>query len=454
MALTHEPTTAAPPRPGRSEALLTALGEAVRSVPPSLAVGRVTRLTGLMIESLGPRAKVGDRADVYTPVGLLPAEVVGFRDGRVLLMPLGEGRQVGPGARVVADDRPFAVRLGPRVLGRVLDGLGRPLDGLGGVGSESYEVERRPPAPLARPAITRALGTGVRAVDALCTVGRGQRVGIFAGSGVGKSTLLGLLARNTEADVIVIALVGERGREVRQFIDETLGPEALRRSVVVAATSDEPARVRIRAAQVGTTVAEYFRDQGKDVLFIMDSVTRYAMALREVGLAVGEPPTTRGYTPSVFAELPRLLERAGQSAQGSITAFYTVLVDGDDLNEPVSDAVRSILDGHIVLARNLAERGHYPPIDPRRSLSRLMAQVAAPAHRGAAAEMRRLWSLYEDSADLIRIGAYQAGASPELDLAVRARPDIEAFLRQTAEERADLQGTVGRLEALAGGWVA
>lgn len=435
-------------------ALLTALGEAVRTTPPYLAVGRVTRITGLMIESLGPRTKVGDRADVDTPSGPLPAEVVGFRDGRVLLMPLGESRHVGPGARVVADDRPFGVQIGPRVLGRVLDGLGRPIDGLGSVGSERREVERRPPAPLERPAITRALGTGVRAIDALCTVGRGQRVGIFAGSGVGKSTLLGLLARNTEADVIVIALVGERGREVRQFVDETLGPEALSRAVVVAATSDEPARVRIRAAQVGTTVAEYFRDQGRDVLFIMDSVTRYAMALREVGLAVGEPPTTRGYTPSVFAELPRLLERAGQSAQGSITAFYTVLVDGDDLNEPVSDAVRSILDGHIVLGRALAERGHYPPVDPRRSLSRLMTHVADAGHQADAAELRRLWSIYEDSADLIRIGAYTAGANAEIDRAVAARPAIEAFLRQGGEERSTLAETVAALNAMVEGWGA
>jgi flagellum-specific ATP synthase len=434
-----------------SDVLLGALAQAARSTPPYLAVGRVTRLTGLMIESLGPRTKVGDRADVHTPTGPLPAEVVGFRDGRVLLMPLGEARQVGPGARVVADDRPFAVELGPQVLGRVLDGLGRPIDGLGPVGRERREVERRPPSPLERPAITRALGTGVRAIDALCTVGRGQRVGIFAGSGVGKSTLLGLLARASEAEVIVIALVGERGREVRQFIDETLGPQALARSVVVAATSDEPARVRIRAAQVGTAVAEYFRDQGKDVLFIMDSVTRYARARRVVGLAVGEPPTTRGYTPSVFAELPRLLERAGQSARGSITAFYTVLVDGDDLNEPVSDAVRSILDGHIVLARGLAERGHYPPIDPRRSLSRLMTQVADRQHQADAVELRRLWSLYEDSSDLIRIGAYTAGANAEIDRAVAARPAIEAFLRQGSDERSTLAETVARLRSMTGG---
>lgn len=453
MASTLDPVRSRA-RGDRPAAVMAALTEVVRATPPYLAVGRVTRITGLMIESLGPRTKVGDRADVDTPTGPLPAEVVGFRDGRVLLMPLGESRQVGPGARVVAANRPFGVQVGPRVLGRVLDGLGRPIDGLGGVGGERREVERRPPAPLERPAITRALGTGVRAIDALCTVGRGQRVGIFAGSGVGKSTLLGLLARNTEAEVIVIALVGERGREVRQFVDETLGPDALRRAVVIAATSDEPARVRIRAAQVGTTVAEYFRDQGKDVLFIMDSVTRYAMALREVGLAVGEPPTTRGYTPSVFAELPRLLERAGQSAQGSITAFYTVLVDGDDLNEPVSDAVRSILDGHIVLGRALAERGHYPPVDPRKSLSRLMTQVADAGHQADAAELRRRWSMYEDSADLIRIGAYTAGANAEIDRAVAARPAIEAFLRQAADERSTLAETVAALHAMVEGWGA
>ena len=451
MALTAE---AAQARVDHPDGLFGAMADAARSLPPYQSVGRVTRLTGLMIESIGPRAKVGDRADVWTAAGPLPAEVVGFRDGRVLLMPLGDGRQVGPGNRVVAEGRPFTIRLGAQVLGRVLDGLGRPLDGGPDIRGEAWEVDRRPPSPLGRPVIQRPLGTGVRSIDALYTVGRGQRVGIFAGSGVGKSTLLGMLARATEADVAVITLVGERGREVRQFIDETLGPEALKRAVVVAATSDEPARVRIRAAQVGTTVAEYFRDQGKDVLLIMDSVTRYAMALREVGLAVGEPPTTRGYTPSVFAELPRLLERAGRAEQGSITAFYTVLVDGDDLNEPVTDAVRSILDGHFVLSRAMAEQGHYPPIDPRKSLSRLMAQVAGPEHQANAMELKRLWSLYEESADLIRIGAYAPGASPELDRAVQARPAIEAFLRQAVGEGYGLEDTVAALSGLAEGWRA
>lgn len=453
MALTVEESLAR--RAGlRRRSILAAMAERARAVPPKRAVGRVTRLTGLMIESVGPRAKVGDRADVWTPEGPMPAEVVGFRDGRVLLMPLGDGRQIGPGARVVAHDRPFGVRVGPALLGRVLDGLGRPMDGGPPLAGEWREVERRPPSPLERPRIDRPLGTGVRAVDALCTVGRGQRVGIFAGSGVGKSTLLGMLARGTQADVTVIALVGERGREVRQFVDQTLGAEALARSVVVAATSDTPARVRIRAAHVATTVAEHFRDQGMDVLFIMDSVTRYAMALREVGLAVGEPPTTRGYTPSVFAELPRLMERAGRAAHGSITAFYTVLVDGDDMSEPIADAVRSILDGHLVLSRALAERGHYPPLDPRQSLSRLMPEVAGSDHLGHAAEVRRMWSLYEESADLIRIGAYAPGTSPELDRAVAARPQIEAFLRQGVGESAPYEETLRRLADLVGGWGA
>lgn len=434
--------------------LVARLRQAALSVPPSQAVGRVTRLTGLMIESIGPRVRVGDRADVHTAQGPLPAEVVGFRDGRVLLMPLGDGRQVGPGARVVAEGRPFSIVVGDAVLGRVLNGLGQPIDGGPPLRGERFEVERRPPSPLSRPPIQVPLGSGVRSIDSLFTVGRGQRVGVFAGSGVGKSTLLGMLARGTEADVTVIALVGERGREVRQFLDETLGTDALRRAVVVAATSDEPARVRIRAAQVGTTVAEYFRDQGKDVLLIMDSVTRFAMALREVGLAVGEPPTTRGYTPSVFAELPRLLERAGRGERGSITAFYTVLVDGDDLNEPITDAVRSILDGHVVLSRALAEQGHYPPIDPRKSLSRLMAQVAPPAQQRQAQELRRLWSLYEESADLIRIGAYAPGASADLDRAVAARPSIEAFLRQPVDDRPGFGETTAALADLVAGWGA
>jgi flagellum-specific ATP synthase len=440
-------------RPPGAANLWEAFRGRVQEVPARRAVGRILRVVGLTLESQGPPAKVGDRAEVATPEGTIPAEVVGFRDGRVLLMPLGDARGVAPGARVVADHGPLSVPTGPAVLGRILDGLGRPMDGGPPPLGPMWPVDRPSPPPLNRRPIHQAFATGVRAIDALCTVGRGQRLAIFAGSGVGKSTLLGMILRYAQVDVAVVALVGERGREVRQFVEEILGPQALGRSVVVVATSDQPARVRIRAAQVATTLAEAFRARGLDVLLVVDSLTRYAMALREVGLAVGEPPTARGYTPSVFAELPRLLERAGTDARGSITAFYTVLVEGDDLTEPVTDTVRSIVDGHIVLSRSLAERGHYPAVDPLRSLSRLMDQVTDPDHQQAARTLRRLWSVYEESADLIRIGAYTPGGMPELDEAVRARPELEAFLRQPLEEASTLASTRQRLMDTMAPWV-
>lgn len=436
----------------RARHLLGRLGARALKEPAGRSVGHVSRIVGLTVESAGPRARLGDRAEIELEHGTLPAEVVGFRDGRVLLMPLGDARRVAPGARVTADGRPFTVPVGRGVLGRTLDGLGRPIDGLGSAAGPRWEVERRPPAALDRIPIRTALSTGVRAIDGLCTVGRGQRLGIFAGSGVGKSTLLGMIAREAEADVIVIGLVGERGREVRAFLEDVLGEEAMRRSTVVVATSDEPARVRIRAAQVATTIAESFRAEGLDVLLIVDSITRYAMALREVGLAVGEPPTARGYTPSVFAELPRLLERAGTDRQGSITAFYTVLVDGDDMTEPVTDSVRSIVDGHIVLTRSLAELGHFPAIDPAQSVSRLMVEVADKSHVRAATALRSLWTTYAESADLLRIGAYSPGSMPELDRAVQGHADIEAFLRQGLGEHTPLEETGHRLKALAEGW--
>lgn len=436
----------------RARLLLERLGTRALEEPARRSVGRVSRIVGLTVESTGPRARLGDRAEIELEHGTLSCEVVGFRDGRVLLMPLGDARRVAPGARVTVDGRPFTVPVGRGVLGRVLDGLGRPVDGLGPVSGPPWEAERRPPAALDRAPIRTALSTGVRAIDGLCTVGRGQRLGIFAGSGVGKSTLLGMIAREAAADVIVIGLVGERGREVRAFLEDVLGEEAMRRSTVVVATSDEPARVRIRAAQVATTIAESFRAGGLDVLLIVDSITRYAMALREVGLAVGEPPTARGYTPSVFAELPRLLERAGTDRQGSITAFYTVLVDGDDMTEPVTDSVRSIVDGHIVLTRSLAELGHFPAIDPARSVSRLMGEVARASHVRAAVALRNLWTTYAESADLLRIGAYAPGSMPELDRAVQGHDEIEGFLRQGLGEHTPLEETEGRLTAMAEGW--
>jgi flagellum-specific ATP synthase len=365
----------------------------------------------------------------------VPAEVVGFRAGRTLLMALGEADGIGPGARVSATGRPLRVDVSDDLLGRALDGLGRPIDGHGPLsGAASRPAQVAPPDPLERPRITERMTLGVRALDALVPCGHGQRLGIFAGSGVGKSSLLGMIARATSAEVNVICLVGERGREVREFIERDLGPEGLARSVVVVATSDQPALVRIKAAFTATSIAEHFRDQGKDVLLMMDSVTRFAMAQREVGLAIGEPPATRGYTPSVFALLPKLLERSGTSRDGSITGLYTVLVDGDDMNEPIADAVRSILDGHVVLSRDLAHAGHYPAIDVLASVSRLVGEVVGPDVRAAGNEVRRLMAAYREKADLIAIGAYQPGTDPLTDAAIAARQPIDGFLRQSVEQ--------------------
>ncbi len=345
--------------------------------------GRVVQIVGLTIESIGPTTNIGDICLIQPRRGTeIPAEVVGFRDERVLLMPLADLAGVGPGSLVTATGSPLVIPVGERLLGRILDGLGQPMDEGGHISATRHQsVLGRVPKPLERQRISRPLSVGVRAIDGLLSVGRGQRIGVFAGSGVGKSTLLGMMARNTEADVNVIALVGERGREVREFLERDLGPEGLERSVVVVATSDQPALVRIKAAMVATTMAEFFRDQGLDVLFVMDSVTRLAIAQREVGLAIGEPPATRGYTPSVFAMLPRLLERTGPGTKGTITGFYTVLVEGDDMNEPITDTVRGTLDGHIVLDRSLAEKNHYPAIDVLASVSRLMIEVTEKEHR-------------------------------------------------------------------------
>ncbi|MBN9622735.1 MAG: FliI/YscN family ATPase, partial [Actinobacteria bacterium] len=401
--------------------------------------GRVRDVIGLIIEASGLEAEVGEVCLVETgrerpPV---PAEVVGFRDARTLLMPLGEMTGIGPGKAVTAGGEALRVPVGDGLLGQVVDGFGRPLDGSRLVGDGMRSVTAAPADPLSRPRIERRLALGVRALDAFVPCGVGQRVGIFAGSGVGKSSLLGMIARSTSADVNVIALVGERGREVREFVERDLGP-ALERSVVVVATSDQPALVRIKAAFAATAIAEHFRDQGNDVLMMMDSVTRFAMAQREVGLAIGEPPATRGYTPSVFALLPRLLERAGTSAAGTITGLYTVLVDGDDMNEPVADAVRSILDGHAVLSRDLAHAGHYPAIDVLASVSRLATEICPPATLGAATEVRRLLAGYRDKEDLIAIGAYQPGSDPLVDTAIALRGEVEGFLRQGVEEPSDV----------------
>jgi flagellum-specific ATP synthase len=420
--------------------------QALRSADLHRRSGRVSDLIGLVVESTGLEAEVGEVCMIATgrdrpPV---PAEVVGFRGSRTLLMPLGEMQGIGPGKTVIATGEPLRIPAGDGMLGRIVDGLGRPIDSGGAPRNATPRSSvASPPDSLTRPRITDRIGLGVRALDTLVPCGRGQRLGIFAGSGVGKSSLLGMIARSSTADVNVIALVGERGREVREFVERDLG-DALERSVVVVATSDEPALVRIQAALTATTIAEHFRDSGQDVMLMMDSVTRFAMAQREVGLAIGEPPATRGYTPSVFALLPKLLERAGTSDTGSITALYTVLVDGDDMNEPIADAVRGILDGHVVLSRALAHAGHYPAIDVLQSVSRLDGEISTPAVQDAARELRRLLAALRDKEDLIAIGAYQPGSDPVVDTAISKRGDIEGFLRQrvddpTPAEQADAQ---------------
>ncbi|WP_134700376.1 flagellar protein export ATPase FliI [Ammoniphilus sp. YIM 78166] len=399
--------------------------------------GKVTQVIGLTVESQGPNVRLGEVCRILPHGKGSPvlAEVVGFRDNKVLLMPLGELEAIGPGCEVVATGKPFMIHVGQELLGQVLNGLGERMDGAPLPRSLSpFPAVTPPPNPLQRPRIHQPLSVGVRAIDALLTIGQGQRVGIFAGSGVGKSTLLGMIARNTQADVNVIGLVGERGREVVEFIEKDLGPEGLKRSVLVVATSDQPALIRIKAAMVATAVAEYFRDQGLNVMLMMDSVTRYATAQRELGLAIGEPPATRGYPPSVFALLPRLLERAGTSDKGSITAFYTVLVDGDDMNDPIADNVRGILDGHIVLSRKVAQSGHYPAIDVMASVSRVMNDIVSPDHRQAATQMKRLMALYRDNEDLINIGAYKMGSNRDIDQAIKARPLIRGITAQGTHE--------------------
>ena len=418
----------------------------VEVVPAS---GRVVRTVGLLIESTGPQVSVGSMCEVMLDGGAqrLAVQIVGFREGVVLAIPLGETVGVKPGDRVVARTDGLSVPVGRGMLGRVVDALGRPIDDKGPIGvDDSYPLHPPPLNPMGRDPIASPLATGVRAMDALLTCGRGQRIGLFGGSGVGKSTLLGMLTRGTAADVIVVGLVGVRGREVRSFIEHDLGPEGMRRAVVVVSTSDNPPLLRLRAAYNATAISEYFRDQGLNVLLLMDSVTRFAMAQREVGLAAGEPPTTKGYPPSVFATLPTLLERAGAvRGKGSITAMYTVLVDGDDHNEPIADAVRSILDGHIVLSRDLASRHHYPPIDVLQSVSRTMPDVTETAHRQKAGQVREWMAAIRDSEDLVSVGAYVPGSNPRIDEARSKRDAIEAFLCQSSDT---LSGFTDAVQAL------
>lgn len=431
--------------------------EQVSEIQTFKKFGRVTRVVGLMIESQGPASSIGDVCKIHvnsTSNGaqIILAEVVGFKDEIVILMPFSSLRDISTGCLVEGTGSPLEIKVGPELIGKVLDSMGNPFDGYAlPRGLATVQTEQEPPNPLTRPPINEQLEVGVKAIDGMLTVGSGQRVGIFAGSGVGKSTLLGMIARNTTAELNVIALVGERGREVREFIERDLGPEGLSRSIVVAATSDQPALMRIKAAFTATAIAEYFRDRGMNVMLMMDSVTRVAMAQREVGLAIGEPPATRGYTPSVFAILPKLLERTGTNLNGTITAFYTVLVDGDDMNEPIADAVRGILDGHIVLDRTLANKGQYPAINVLKSVSRLMNHISSPEHIQAATRLRELYYTYTKSEDLINIGAYKRGTSKEIDEAIQYEPLITAFLKQGYKDKISLQNTVNELVALSNG---
>jgi len=411
--------------------------------------GSVTRVIGLTIESKGPEANIGELCRIHTMKydREIYAEVVGFKDNNVLLMPFGDMTGIGPGNLVISEGRTLNVKVGEELIGRVLDGLGTPIDGKGYIDTkERYTVDNQPPNPLMRKRIKEPMSLGIKAIDGLLTVGKGQRIGIFAGSGVGKSTLIGMIARNTMADINVIALIGERGREVREFIEKDLGEEGLKRSVVVVATSDQPALIRLKGAQVATSIAEYFRDQGKDVLLMMDSLTRFAMAQREIGLAIGEPPVSKGYTPSVFGVLPKLLERAGTSDKGSITGLYSVLVDGDDLTEPVTDTARGILDGHIVLSRELANKNQYPAIDVLASVSRVMPDVVSGEHKKISGRIKKVMAIYKDAEDLINIGAYVKGSNNNIDFAIDHIESILNFIQQDTNTNYTFDDVLNMLE--------
>lgn len=419
--------------------------------------GKVSRVVGIMIESKGPEANIGEVCYIHSSTNNrepITAEVVGFNNENIILMPYAEVNEIGPGCLVESTGKPLTVKIGRGLIGHVVDSLGKPLDGSPlPKGLSSYLTEQSPPNPLDRPPIAESSQVGIKVIDSLLTMGKGQRVGIFAGSGVGKSTLLGMIARNSSADINVIALIGERGREVREFIEKDLGPEGLKKSIVVVATSDQPALMRIKGAYTATAISEYFRDLGFQVNLMMDSVTRVAMAQREIGLAVGEPPTTKGYTPSVFSVLPKLLERTGTNAHGAITAFYTVLVDGDDMNEPIADAVRGILDGHFVMDRKLAERGQYPAINTLKSISRVMNQIVSPEHHRFATEMRSLMAIYEENSELINIGAYKKGTNKEIDRAITFYPKILSFLKQDVFEYKTLDESIELMKSLIDGGI-
>ncbi|HCL03346.1 MAG TPA: flagellum-specific ATP synthase FliI [Lachnoclostridium phytofermentans] len=413
-------------------------------------LGKVTKVVGLTVESIGPDASVNDLCEIISQDKsiVVKAEVIGFRDDRLLLMPYDDITGIGVGSMVLNRKEPLLVKVGDELLGQTLDGLGNPMDMSTLSLSESYPVDAKAPDPMDRELIGEVLSLGVRAVDGLLTIGKGQRIGIFAGSGVGKSTLLGMFARNTKADINVIALIGERGREVKEFIERDLGQEGVKRSVLVIATSDKPALIRKKAAKTATAIAEYFRDKGKDVLLMMDSLTRFSMAQREIGLASGEPPVSRGYPPSVYSEMPKLLERAGNSDKGSITGLYTVLVDGDDFNEPITDTARGILDGHIMLSRKLAQKNHYPAIDVLASISRVMSAIATSEHKKLAGKLKMVLATYQDAEDLINIGAYKSGTNKNIDYAMRKIEQVNEFLSQQVDEKADFEDTIHKLESI------
>ncbi|UTR10867.1 flagellar protein export ATPase FliI [Evansella sp. LMS18] len=435
----------------------SSLIEEVKKADPYKQYGKVTQVVGLMIESKGPKVSVGEVCYIHAEGASgrrIMVEVVGFRNEKVLLMPFDRIDQISPGSLVEASKKPLEIKVGTNLTGKVLDGLGRPLDdGFQDTGLIPFPTENTPPNPLKRPRIHEPLSLGIRVIDGLFTVGKGQRVGIFAGSGVGKSTLMAMIARKSAADINVIALIGERGREVRDFVERDLGPEGLKNSVVVVATSDQPALMRIKGAMTATAIAEFYRSQGLSVTLLMDSVTRVAMAQREIGLAVGEPPTTKGYTPSVFGLLPKLLERSGTDEAGSITAFYTVLVDGDDLNEPIADTVRGILDGHLVLDRKLANKGQFPAINVLNSISRIMNDIVSEDHRKAADRFRNALAVYTDSEDLISIGAYKRGTNREVDEAISKYPELINYIKQNTGENVEYDAAVNDLISRFGGGV-
>ncbi len=449
------PTTAREPLARRAglwlERLRAYSARAAEPVPVSVE-GKLIRMVGLTLEAVGCQAPIGARCQVISPEqNRVEAEVVGFGADKLYLMPTGELRGIVPNARVIPTGRIYQAPVGEELLGRVLDGGGRPLDGLGPIITrQQAPIYGQPINPLARQPITEPLDVGVRAINALLTVGRGQRMGLFAGSGVGKSVLLGMMTRFTEADVIVVGLIGERGREVKEFIQNILGQDGLARSVVVAAPADSPPLMRLHGAALATTIAEHFRDQGKQVLLLMDSLTRYAQAQREIALAIGEPPATRGYPPSVFAKLPQLVERAGNGDEGggSITAFYTVLAEGDDQQDPIADAARAILDGHVVLSRELAEAGHYPAIDIEASISRVMAEITVDEHQAAARRFKQLYSLYQQNADLITVGAYTRGSDPRIEEAIAMNPSLMGFLQQDMNQAVNYYDSLAALQAL------